>query len=270
VAEQTINDKKMPLLEHLVELRRRLIYSFIAFIVAFLICYHFSQDIFAFLVRPLADALKDTQNAHMIYTALHEAFFTYLKVGFWAALFVSFPVIASQLWMFVAPGLYRHEKRAFLPFLAATPVLFLMGAALVYYVIFPMAWHFFLSFQTPAVGDGSLPIEVAPKVDQYLSLSMQLIFAFGLGFELPVLLMLLVRVGIVSSAGLARNRRYAIVGAFVAAAVLTPPDVLSQFSLAIPLIILYEISVIGGRMIEKSRASREAAEAAREANDAVV
>ena len=260
----------MPLLENLIELRRRLIYSFIAFIAAFLICYHFSQDIFAFLVRPLAEALKDTQNAHMIFTALHEAFFTYLKVGFWAALFVSFPVIASQIWMFVAPGLYRHEKRAFLPFLVATPVLFLMGAALVYYVIFPMAWQLFLSFQTPSGGDGSLPIEVAPKVDQYLSLSMQLIFAFGLGFELPVLLLLLVRVGIVSAAGLARNRRYAIVGAFIAAAVLTPPDVMSQFSLAIPLIILYEISVIGGRMIEKSRSAREAAEAAQEANDAVV
>ena len=269
MAEPTIDDKKMPLLEHLVELRRRLIYSFIAFILAFLVCYHFSQDIFAFLVRPLAAALKDTQNAHMIFTALHEAFFTYLKVAFWAAAFVSFPVIASQIWMFVAPGLYRHERRAFLPFLVATPVLFLLGAALVYYVIFPMAWQFFLSFQTPSGGDGTLPIEVAPKVDQYLSLSMQLIFAFGLGFELPVLLMLLVRVGIVSSAGLARNRRYAIVGAFIAAAVLTPPDVLSQFSLAIPLIILYEISVIGGRLIEKSRAAREAAEAAQEANDAV-
>jgi len=258
----------MPLLEHLIELRRRLIYSFIAFILAFLVCYHFAPDIFAFLVRPLADALKDRPDAHMIFTALHEAFFTYLKVAFWAAAFVSFPVVASQIWMFVAPGLYRQEKRAFLPFLAATPALFLLGAALVYYVIFPLAWQFFLSFETPQ-GEGSLPIEVAPKVDQYLSLSMQLIFAFGLGFELPVLLMLLIRVGILSSAALTRNRRYAIVGAFVAAAVLTPPDVLSQFSLAIPLIILYEISVIGGRMIEKSRAAREAAEAAEGANDAV-
>jgi sec-independent protein translocase protein TatC len=269
VAEETIEDKKMPLLEHLVELRRRLIYSALAFIAAFLVCYHFAPDIFAFLVRPLAAALKDRPDAHMIFTALHEAFFTYLKVAFWSAMFVSFPVVASQIWMFVAPGLYRHEKRAFLPFLAATPVLFVMGAALVYYVIFPMAWQFFLSFETPQ-GEGAMPIEVAPKVDQYLSLSMQLIFAFGLGFELPVLLMLLARVGIVTAAGLARNRRYAIVGAFVAAAVLTPPDVLSQFSLAIPLVILYEISVIGARMIEKSRAAREAAEAAQEANDAVV
>jgi sec-independent protein translocase protein TatC len=261
------DDKKMPLLEHLVELRRRLIYSFVAFILAFLVCYHFSQAIFAFLVRPLADALKDQQNAHMIFTALHEAFFTYLKVAFWAAMFVSFPVVAAQLWMFVAPGLYRNERRAFLPFLAATPVLFFLGATLVYYVIFPLAWQFFLSFQTMQPGEGALPIEVAPKVDQYLSLSMQLIFAFGLGFELPVLLLLLVRAGIVSAAVLAKQRRYAIVGAFIAAAVLTPPDVLSQFSLAIPLIILYEISVIGGRMIERSRAAREAEEAA---NDAVV
>lgn len=259
----------MPLLEHLIELRRRLIYSFIAFILAFLVCYHFSEDIFAFLVRPLAAALKDRENAHMIFTALHEAFFTYLKVAFWAALFISFPVIASQVWMFVAPGLYRHERRAFLPFLMATPVLFLTGAALVYYVIFPLAWKFFLSFQSPSTETG-LAIEVAPKVDQYLSLSMQLIFAFGLGFELPVLLMLLARVGIISAATLAKQRRYAIVGAFCAAAVLTPPDVLSQFSLAIPLIILYEISVIGARMIEKSRAAREAAEAAQEANDAVI
>lgn len=268
MAEAAPDDKKMPLIEHLVELRRRLIFCGIAFIIAFLICYYFAEYFFAFLVRPLAEAMKDRTDARMIFTALHEAFFTYLKVAFFAAAFISFPIIASQIWMFVAPGLYKNERRAFLPFLAATPVLFLLGASLVYYVIFPLAWEFFLDFQKPAAG-GSLPIQVEPKVDQYLSLSMQLIFAFGIGFELPVLLILLARVGIISAKGLVEQRRYAIVGAFIAAAVLTPPDVLSQVSLAIPLMVLYEVSIVGARLVEKSRAAREAAERAEaEAEDA--
>jgi sec-independent protein translocase protein TatC len=195
----------------------------------------------------------------MPWRALHEAFVTYLKVAFFTAAFVAFPVLASQIWMFVAPGLYKNERKAFLPFLLATPVLFLMGGALVYFFIFPLAWHFLLQFQTPGAGEGTLPIQVEPKVDQYLSLSMQLIFAFGLAFEMPVLLTLLVRVGIIGSADLVAKRRYAIVGAFVIAAVLTPPDVISQIGLAVPLIALYEISIVAAKLIERQRARIQAA-----------
>jgi sec-independent protein translocase protein TatC len=187
-----------------------------------------------------------------------------LKVAFFAGAFIAFPIIASQLWMFVAPGLYKNEKRAFLPFIVATPVLFFMGGALVYYVVAPFAFTFFLSFQT-AGGESALPIELETRVGEYLSLVMQFIFAFGLCFQLPVLLTLLVRVGILSSEQLAAKRRYAIVGAFVVAAVLTPPDVLSQVSLALPIVLLYEVSIWCSKLVEKKRAQREAEEAAREA-----
>ena len=251
VAEDDIDDVKMSLYEHLVELRTRLIRSFLAIIVLFFICYYFSSDIYAFLVRPLANVVSDHGgDRRLIYTALQEAFFTYVKVAFFAALFIGFPFVATQVWLFIAPGLYKHEKKALLPTLIATPILFFMGGALVYYFVFPLAWQFFLSFES-AGGPGSLPIQLEAKVDEYLSLVMRLIFAFGLCFELPVIMTLLARVGIVSSKGLKQKRKYAIVLAFVAAAVLTPPDVISQVGLAIPTLLLYEVSIIAVRFVER-------------------
>lgn len=249
-----INDSKAPLLEHLVELRTRLIRSAAVLLIAFFACFYVAGDIFEFLVQPLADKLGE--NRKMIFTELHEVFFTYVKVAFFAGLFVSFPLIANQMWRFVAPGLYSKEKRTFLPFLILTPVLFFTGGALVYYVMMPVAWEFFLSFEKLATPD-TLPIQLEAKVNEYLSLVMKLIFAFGLSFELPLVLTLMAKAGMVSSKGLAEKRKYAVVAAFVAAAVLTPPDPLSQISLAVPIILLYEASIISVRFVEKARGDAE-------------
>ena len=259
MAAQDHDNGRMPLLDHLIELRQRLLYTFIGIIVAFFLCYAVADHIYNFLVQPLADLTRGQEGRRMIFTALHEAFFTQIKVAFFAAICLSFPVMAVQLWAFIAPGLYNKEKRAFIPFLIATPILFAMGAAVVYYLVIPLAWRFFLSFEQPGGGD-LLPMELEPKVDQYLSLVMRLIFAFGICFELPLLIILLTRVGMVSSDGLRAKRKYAILIAFVVAAILTPPDVISQVLLAVPVILLYEISILCARLIEK-RQDRDEAEA---------
>jgi sec-independent protein translocase protein TatC len=240
-----------PLLTHLIEFRRRLMYALLAVLAAFVVCYYFAPEIYAFLVHPLAQATGD-ESRRLIYTGLTEAFMTYIKLALWAGCFLAFPVIAVQIWMFVAPGLYKNERRAFLPFLIATPVLFLLGAAMAYYLVFPMAWTFFLSFEVPAA-PGSLPIQLEARVSEYLSLSMTIIFAFGLAFQLPVILVLLTRVGLLSAAKLSQFRRYAIVLIFAVAAVITPPDVISQISLAIPMMLLYEASILTARWVEKKR-----------------
>ena len=253
MADAGLTEKAMPLLDHLIELRSRLLHSFIAIVVLFFVSYYFAPELYDFLVAPLADVLEEMGGQRrLIFTALHEAFFTYIKVAFFAALFLSFPFIAIQVWMFIAPGLYKNEKRSFAPFLIATPILFFAGGALVYYFIFPLAWKFFLSFESVG-GSGALPIQLEAKVDQYLSLVMRLIFAFGLCFELPVVMTLLGRVGMVTSKGMKEKRKYAIVLAFVAAAILTPPDVISQIGLALPTMLLYEISIISVKIVEKKR-----------------
>lgn len=250
--------KAMPLLDHLLELRTRLLYSVVALFVTFIGCFFFAQDIFNFLAAPLAEILLKETGRRFIYTDLTEVFFTQVKVAFFGALCISFPIFATQIWRFVAPGLYKHERSAFLPFLLATPVLFASGAAILYYVMLPMAWRFFLGFQA-AGGPDSLPIELEARVGDYISLVMKLIFAFGLCFQLPVLLTLLVRAGIATADGLAKKRKYAIVGIVIVAAVVTPPDPISQISLSIPIILLYEVSILCARLVEKKKRAREAA-----------
>jgi sec-independent protein translocase protein TatC len=251
----------MPLLQHLVELRSRLLWSVIGFILAFLVCFYFAQPIFDFLAAPLAKALKenqvsDQQVLRVIYTDVTEVFFTQVKVAAFGAFCVAFPIIATQLWLFVAPGLYKQEKNAFLPFLIATPIMFFVGASFMFEVILPLALKFFLHYQR-AGGNGTLSVQLEAKVGEYISLIMRLIIAFGACFELPVLLTLLAKVGIVSSDALKRKRRYAIVFVFIAAAVVTPPDVLSQVSLAVPLLILYEASIWLAVLVEKKRAKTD-------------
>jgi sec-independent protein translocase protein TatC len=255
--EGDIEASRAPLLDHLIELRTRLLWSVVAFFVCFLICYVFAHDIYNFLAQPLYHALEGQPNQRLIATAPQETFITYLSLSMWGGVFLAFPVLATQLWLFVAPGLYKDERGAFLPYLFATPVLFIMGAALVLYVIMPLALHFLLSFQAPAA-PGQLPIMLEARVSEYFGLTMSLMFAFGLCFQLPVALTLLGRVGIVTSAALSKARRFAIFGVFVVAGILTPPDVLSQFALAVPVLLLYEISIWLVKASEKRRAQPDA------------
>ena len=247
------NSEKSGFISHLVELRQRLINSFIFLFSFFVVCYFFSEEIYSFLVQPYADAVKDDNvNRRLIFTALQETFLTYLRVSFFAALFVSSPIILMQIWKFIAPGLYKNEKKAILPYLIATPILFLFGGMLVYYLIMPLAIKFFLSFEASSI-NSALPIQLEAKVNEYLSLVKKLIFAFGLSFQLPVILSLLARVGFVDSVFLKERRKYVVVIIFVAAAILTPPDPITQIGLAIPLLILYELSIFSVKIIEKRK-----------------
>ncbi len=244
----------MPLLEHLIELRKRLFYASLSLVIGFMVAMYFSEYIFNFLMQPLAAAMKEVGGStnRMIYTHLAENFFTQMKVAFFAAAFCTFPIFANQLWAFVAPGLYKHERAAILPFLLASPVLFFLGGLLVYSFVMPLAWKFLLGFQTTA-DQTILPIQLEPRVADYLSLVMTLIFAFGISFQMPVLLVLLARVGIITAADLAAQRRYAIVGIFIFAGIVTPPDVISQVGLAVPLMLLYEVAIIGAKFAERQR-----------------
>ncbi len=258
-----MNDKKnegTSFVEHFTELRSRLIKSVVYLFILFVISYTFAENIYNFLVEPYADAVKDDgTNRRLIFTALHETFVTYLKVAFFTAFFIGSPIMLIQMWKFIAPGLYRNEKKALLPYLIATPVLFLLGGMLVYYLVMPLAIKFFLSFETSAQIN-SLPIQLEDKVNEYLSLIMRLIFAFGLSFQLPVLLNLLARVGIVDSEYLIKRRKYVVVIIFAVAAVLTPPDPITQIGLGIPLLLLYELSIFSVKIIEKKIKEKEHAQ----------
>lgn len=249
-----IDDTKAPLIEHLIELRTRLLWSVGAILIAFFLCFAFAKEIFALLVRPLAAAGQD----RVIFTQVFEAFFVQVRVAFFGALMLSFPVVATQIWRFVAPGLYRQEKKALAPFLLATPFLFTLGACFAYFVAIPTALKFLLGFQGD-LGNSGVSQEALPSVGQYLSFIMQFLFAFGVAFLLPVLLMLLNRAGIVTREQLVGFRRYFIVAAFVIAAIFTPPDVVSQLLLAVPLILLYEISLIAIRFMGRAVPSEDTA-----------
>ncbi len=269
-ADDDIEKSSAPLIEHLIELRRRLMWSIGGFFVAFLGCFFFAKHLFNLLVIPFRWAVgwahMDTSKVELIYTAPQEFFFTQVKIAMFGGAVIAFPLIAAQIYKFVAPGLYKNERMAFLPFLIASPILFIMGACLVYFFFTPMVMWFFLSMQQAGTGD-QVQISLLPKVSEYLSLIMTLIFSFGLVFQLPVVTTLLTRVGLLTSAGLKSKRKYAIVIAFIVAAVLTPPDPMSQLGLALPTLVLYEISIITSRWVERQR-ERNRAEANPSSRDA--
>lgn len=263
--EEQLDQSSAPLLDHLIELRSRLIWCIVYIIIAFGVCFYFADNIYNFLAQPFVDIARENgKEPTMIFTGLQDKFFVNIRLAFYVALCVTFPMLAMQIWKFVAPGLYQNEKKAFLPFLLATPVLFTLGAAMAYYIVIPRAWGFFMSFEVAPemagelANQAALQIQSLPAVREYLSLTILLMFAFALSFQLPVLLLLLARAGIITPEGLAGKRRYAILGAFVFAMFMTPPDPLSQLLLAIPIIALYEISIILIKLTIKNQDEEQA------------
>ncbi len=246
-----IDDKPTPFVEHFRELRNRIAVIVLSLVVCFGLTISFAGEIYQFLVQPLADAMPG-ENRRLIYTGLTETFFTYVKLGFFSSFILAFPIVAYQIYAFIAPGLYKKERKVMLPFMLLSPALFVLGAAMAYYMIFPMAWGFFLSFESVGL-DGDLPIQLEARVSEYLSLVTSIIIAFGVAFQLPVVLILLARVGFISADSLRKKRKYALIGIVTLAAVVTPPDVISQIGLAIPLLLLYEISIIACAAIEKEK-----------------
>ncbi len=262
--DDTVKDKtddkmagsEASLMDHLTELRTRLIYSMVAISILFVVCFFFADWIFDFLLEPFKTATGGNEDIRLIYTAPQEFFFTKLTLSLFGAAFLAFPVIASQIYAFVAPGLYKNERGAFLPYLFATPIFFIIGAGVMFYGVMPLALKFFLSMEGSA--QGGVTIEMLPRVSEYLSLIMTLVLAFGVCFQLPVILTLLARIGVVDSEKLKSWRKYAFVGVLVIAAFLTPPDPISQLGLALPMLLLYELSIWSVKFVEKSRAKREA------------